>query len=81
MRPLPRQHAQGSVHARTRRGGWAIARASFVGDNVTLAMHDPRTGDLIAALNHGHFGEQAASLARRRRDVDRDRRAEVSGEA
>ena len=37
-------------------GGWAIARASFIGDNVTLAMHDPRTGDLFAALNHGHFG-------------------------
>ena len=37
-------------------GGWAIARASFVGDNVTLAMHDPRNGDLFAALNHGHFG-------------------------
>ena len=37
-------------------GGWAIARASFVGDNGTLVMHDPRSGDLIAALNHGHFG-------------------------
>ena len=37
-------------------GGWAIARASFVGDNCTLAMHDPRNGDLFAALNHGHFG-------------------------
>lgn len=37
-------------------GGWAIARASFVGDNCTLAMHDPRTNDLFAALNHGHFG-------------------------
>jgi hypothetical protein len=36
--------------------GWSIARAAFVGDNVTLTMHDPRSGDLIAALNHGHFG-------------------------
>ncbi len=39
-------------------GGWKIIRSSFVGDNVTLAMHDPRTGDLIAALNHGHFGNK-----------------------
>ena len=52
-------------HVSTRKGlftlergaaGWDIARANFVGDNVTLAMHDPRSGDLIAALNHGHFG-------------------------
>jgi photosystem II stability/assembly factor-like uncharacterized protein len=35
---------------------WAISRAQFVGDNVTLVMHDPRNGDLFAALNHGHFG-------------------------
>ena len=37
-------------------GSWKIARTSFLGDNVTLAMHDPRTGHLFAALNHGHFG-------------------------
>jgi len=37
-------------------GGWSVARAGFVGDNVTLTMHDPRSGHLIAALNHGHFG-------------------------
>jgi hypothetical protein len=36
--------------------GWRVARSHFVGDNVTLAMHDRRSGDLIAALNHGHFG-------------------------
>jgi hypothetical protein len=35
---------------------WSISRAAFVGDNVTLVMQDPRNGDLIAALNHGHFG-------------------------
>jgi photosystem II stability/assembly factor-like uncharacterized protein len=35
---------------------WSISRATFVGDNVTLAMHDPRNGNLFAALNHGHFG-------------------------
>jgi photosystem II stability/assembly factor-like uncharacterized protein len=36
--------------------GWSISRASFLGDNCTLVMHDPRTGDLLAALDHGHFG-------------------------
>jgi hypothetical protein len=35
---------------------WTIRRASFVGDNVTLMMHDPRNGNLLATLNHGHFG-------------------------
>ena len=35
---------------------WSISRATFVGDNVTLVMHDPRNGNLFAALNHGHFG-------------------------
>jgi hypothetical protein len=52
-------------HVATRKGlftldrgasGWCITRASFLGDNCTLVMHDPRTGDLIATLNHGHFG-------------------------
>jgi hypothetical protein len=37
-------------------GKWSISRATFVGDNVTLVMHDPRNGNLLAALNHGHFG-------------------------
>src|SRR5262245_4706364 len=35
---------------------WSISRAAFVGDNVTLVLHDPRNGDLFAAMNHGHFG-------------------------
>src|SRR2546426_1087939 len=35
---------------------WSVSRATFVGDNVTLVMHDPRNGNLFAALNHGHFG-------------------------
>ncbi|MEW6320376.1 MAG: exo-alpha-sialidase [Acidobacteriota bacterium] len=52
-------------HVSTRKGlftlerasaGWTISRVSFLGDNCTLAMHDPRSGDLLAALNHGHFG-------------------------
>lgn len=52
-------------HVATRKGlfsldrgasAWSISRASFLGDNCTLVMHDPRNGALIAALNHGHFG-------------------------
>jgi photosystem II stability/assembly factor-like uncharacterized protein len=52
-------------HVATRKGlftinrvaaGWAISRVSFLGDNCTIVMHDPRNGDLFAALNHGHFG-------------------------
>ena len=35
---------------------WGVTRVSFLGDNCTLAMHDPRTGNLLATLNHGHFG-------------------------
>jgi photosystem II stability/assembly factor-like uncharacterized protein len=52
-------------HVATRKGlftlgrgpsGWSIGKTSFTGDNCTLVMHDPRSGDLIATLNHGHFG-------------------------
>ncbi len=39
-----------------RRGGWAITDSHFLGDNVTLALHDPRDGADYATLNHGHFG-------------------------
>lgn len=35
---------------------WVIGRTSFLGDNCTLVMHDPRNGDLLCALDHGHFG-------------------------
>jgi hypothetical protein len=38
------------------KSSWSIGRAAFIGDNVTIAMRDPRNGDLFAALNHGHFG-------------------------
>lgn len=37
-------------------GDWRIAAADFLGDNVTLALHDPRSGYVYAVLNHGHFG-------------------------
>jgi hypothetical protein len=36
--------------------GWVLTRERFFGDNCTLLMYDPRTGDLIVALDHGHFG-------------------------
>ncbi len=35
---------------------WSISQADFLGDNVTLALHDPRNGYRYAALDHGHFG-------------------------
>jgi hypothetical protein len=37
-------------------GGWEIRHAAFLGDACTVVLHDPRTGDLFAALSHGHFG-------------------------
>ena len=37
-------------------GGWRVARASFLGDRVSLALADPRDGTWYAALDHGHFG-------------------------
>jgi hypothetical protein len=36
--------------------GWSITAADFLGDNVTLALADPRDGRHYAALDHGHFG-------------------------
>ena len=36
--------------------GWAISAADFLGDNVSIALHDPRSGYRYGALNHGHFG-------------------------
>jgi hypothetical protein len=36
--------------------GWALARQAFLGQPVSMAMHDPRDGALYAALNLGHFG-------------------------
>lgn len=37
-------------------GQWRIARAEFLGDNVTTALRDGRDGWRYAALDHGHFG-------------------------
>lgn len=35
---------------------WSIAKADFLGDNVSLAFADPRDELRYAALDHGHFG-------------------------
>lgn len=35
---------------------WAITRTDFLGDNVSLSLKDPRSGNVFAALDHGHFG-------------------------
>jgi hypothetical protein len=70
MSTRPRFHVatrKGLFTIERKRTGWAIANASFLGDNCTLVMHDPRPGrgknrkrlsqgTLYAALDHGHFG-------------------------
>lgn len=37
-------------------GAWDISETSFLGDNVSIALHDRRSGYDYAALDHGHFG-------------------------
>jgi hypothetical protein len=37
-------------------GDWRIEHHAFAGDNVALALADPRDGRWYAALNLGHFG-------------------------
>lgn len=37
-------------------GIWQIAPSGFVGEPVTMMLHDRRDGTLYAALNLGHFG-------------------------
>jgi len=36
--------------------GWTIERVSFLAENATLALVDPRDGGWYVALNLGHFG-------------------------
>lgn len=40
---------------------WTIEKVDFMGDNVSLAIADPRDGRLYAALDHGHFGVKVHS--------------------
>jgi hypothetical protein len=35
---------------------WEIGAVDFLGDNVSIALSDPRDGRCYAALDHGHFG-------------------------
>ena len=37
-------------------GKWAVTADAFLGDPVTMVLHDRRDGTLYAALNLGHFG-------------------------
>ncbi len=55
------------------RGGWTVKESSFVGDNVTLTLHDPRDGTDYAALNHGHFG-----IKLHRRDKSKKKWVEIA---
>jgi hypothetical protein len=47
---------KGLFTVRRGNGRWSIAGTSFLGDNVSLALADPRDGAWYAALDHGHFG-------------------------
>jgi hypothetical protein len=35
---------------------WSIIAEAFMGDNVSMVLHDRRDGAIWAALDHGHFG-------------------------
>ncbi len=55
-----------SLHVATRKGlftvakggdgHWDIANTDFIGDNVSISLHDAKSGTTFAALDHGHFG-------------------------
>ncbi len=45
-----------TIERRDEAGDWAVARTAFLGDAVTMVLHDRRDGALYAALNLGHFG-------------------------
>src|SRR5260370_38784131 len=53
---MSRRYAERAVQAGVRRLRLGHQQGQLHGDNCTLVMHDPRNGDWIAALNHGHFG-------------------------
>jgi photosystem II stability/assembly factor-like uncharacterized protein len=35
---------------------WEIQHADFLADNVSMVLHDHRSGYIFAGLDHGHFG-------------------------
>jgi hypothetical protein len=46
-------------------GAWRIARRVFLGDNIALALADPRDGSWYAVLDLGHFGNKLQRSADR----------------
>jgi hypothetical protein len=38
--------------------GWGVSEGDFIGDHISLALHDGRDGTTYAALHHGHFGDK-----------------------
>jgi hypothetical protein len=57
-------------------GVWQIAPSGFVGEPVTMMLHDRRDGTLYAALNLGHFGVKL-----HRRDSGTDAWVEIAAPA
>ena len=47
---------KGLIELRRRAGAWAVERASFVGDPVSMVLPPDASGTMFAALNLGHFG-------------------------
>ncbi len=42
--------------ASSNRQSWNVESVAFLGDPVTIALHDNQSGCTYAALKHGHFG-------------------------
>lgn len=55
MHPILVSTRKGLFVAEPTAGGYRVTRGHFIGDNISLAMVDPR-GGWYAALEHGHFG-------------------------
>jgi hypothetical protein len=47
---------KGLFELRRTQGSWCIASTRFLGDPVSMLLHDPRNGALYAAEALGHFG-------------------------
>jgi hypothetical protein len=47
---------KGLFELRRRSSGWAIGRASFLGEPVSMVLPPTESGRMLAALNLGHFG-------------------------
>ncbi|MDA1192695.1 MAG: exo-alpha-sialidase, partial [Candidatus Poribacteria bacterium] len=47
---------KGLIALKKNGSGWNVAGESFIGQTLSYAVHDRRTGTLWAALDHGHWG-------------------------